>query len=80
MPTPDIEFSRKLLIEAHDLVRKHFPQIKMVHTVGWTYKHSKRGWEWHGPDQFYWHGKADNGYHARYLGWMAWLKHKGVTV
>ena len=80
MVSPDITISRKLLIEAHNLVRKHFPQLKMLHTVGWTHQSSPRFWEFHGPDQFYWHGKADNGYHARYLGWLAWLKHKGIAV
>lgn len=80
MPTPNITISRKLLIEAHDLVRKHFPQLKAIHTVGWTHQSSPRFWEFHGPEQFYWHGKADNGYHARYLGWLAWLRSKGVEV
>lgn len=78
--TPDIAISRKLLTEAHDLLRKHFPQMKNVHMIGWTHKCGRDTWEFHGPDKFYWHGKAANAYDARYQGWMSWLKHKGIEV
>jgi hypothetical protein len=73
-------FNRKLLTQTHDLVRKHFPQTKMIHTIGWTFKSGVWDWEWHGPDGFTWTGRADDAYEARSLGWMAWLKHKGIKI
>lgn len=30
-------------------------------------------WEFWGPKDFYWHGRADNAYEARANGWQAWL-------
>jgi hypothetical protein len=44
----------------------------------WTYRCMKDHWEFHGPDEFYWHGSADGGYDARAKGWAAYLRHKGV--
>lgn len=43
----------------------------------WVYQHSgfRNSWEFHGPDDFYWDGTADNAYHARARGWNAWLDH-----
>ncbi len=38
------------------------------------------GWEFHGPDKFYWHGRAGNAYEARYKGWMMWLEKQGVDL
>jgi hypothetical protein len=64
-------FCRLLLKEAHELVRKRDPQIKLRKAWIW---HSGRSWEFHAPDGFYWHGRADNAFDARYKGWMAWLE------
>jgi hypothetical protein len=37
-------------------------------------------WEFHGPDNYYWHGNASGAYEARYKGWMAWLESQGIIV
>lgn len=76
--TYSIAISRKLLTEAHDLLRKHFPQMKNVHMIGWTFKYDDH-WEFH-INGFIWHGKANNAYDARYKGWISWLKHKGIEI
>jgi hypothetical protein len=51
--------------------------IKPLTTVAerkaaWVYHFERDSWEFHGPDGFYWHGSADNAYHARQQGWEAW--------
>src|SRR5690349_9499912 len=33
-------------------------------------------WEFHGPDNFYWHGQATCAIEARCNGWQAWLRQK----
>ena len=71
----NVAFCRRLLKEAHDEVRKHFPEIKL--REAWVYGYGRGQWEFHGPDGFYWHGRAGNAYDARYHGWMAWLAKMG---
>jgi hypothetical protein len=75
----NIVFSRALLLQAHAEVKKHFPQTNL-RSGAWTYHFVRDNWEFHGPDQFYWHGSASNAYEARYKGWMAWLRHKGINL
>jgi hypothetical protein len=76
-PSVNIMFCMRLMKEAHKLVKKHFPAIK-VRSAAWTYHLGRGHWEFHGPERFYWHGSADNGWEARYKGWMAYLQHKGI--
>lgn len=40
--------------------------------AAWVYHFGRQDWEFHGPDEFYWHGHADNAYDARAKGWQAW--------
>lgn len=40
----------------------------------WVIRVGRQHWEFHGPDDFYWHGGADNAYDARASGWNAWLE------
>jgi hypothetical protein len=40
----------------------------------WTTNVGRDHWEFHGPENFYWHGRADNANDARAKGWNAWLK------
>jgi hypothetical protein len=52
--------------------------VKQVTTTqerkdAWVYKCMKNHWEFHGPNEFYWHGSADNAYDARAKGWSAFL-------
>ena len=72
----DTSFCRFILSEAHALVRKHFPAMKL--RSAWVWHAGRDLWEFHGPDEFYWHGRASNAYDARYRGWMAWLRSKGI--
>lgn len=39
----------------------------------WVWNAGHGRWEFHGPDGFYWHGRAANAYDARWKGWSAWL-------
>jgi hypothetical protein len=69
-------FCRTLLAGAHADVKKHFPHINL--RTAWVYKTDRQSWEFHGPDDFYWYGHADNAYDARAKGWWAWLRKMGV--
>jgi hypothetical protein len=72
----DVAFCRALLAQAHNEVKAEFPDVNLREDV-WVWKASRDHWEFHGPDDFYWHGTASNTFEARYKGWMAWLKSKG---
>ncbi len=72
----NLVFCRNLLKSAIAEVRIHFPAVQTK--FAWVWHIGRNHWEFHGPEAFYWHGSADNAYDARYKGWMAWLKHKGV--
>ncbi len=77
MPGIDVLFSRALLAQALPLIRA---AGKRVNKDAWVWRFRRDHWEFHGPDDFVWHGSADNAYDARYKGWMAWLRSKGVEV
>lgn len=77
MSNVDIAFCRSLLSMAHESVKLHYPEINLVKDA-WVYHFIRDHWEFHGPDKFYWDGSASNAYEARYKGWTAWLKSKGV--
>jgi hypothetical protein len=74
-----VRTSRELLKLGANLVIKHYPTIR-PYKDGWTYKTGRSQWEFHGPGNFYWHGRASNAYDARYKGWMAWLEKRGVDI
>lgn len=73
--------TRTLLIEAHKEVKKHFPNINLKSKQFWVYGYGNRGhkqsWEFHGPNGFYWHGRASDAFDARSKGWMSWLEKMG---
>lgn len=75
----NILFTRHLLAKAHKLVKQHFPKINLVADC-WIYHFHRDSWEFYGPNKFYWNGRADNAYEARYKGWMAWLEKRGVNI
>lgn len=59
------------------LLRSVMKDINPVTTVAerksaWVYHFGRGHWEFHGPDEFYWDGRADNAYDARAKGWLAW--------
>jgi hypothetical protein len=72
----NLVFSRLMLKRMHAEVKTYFPSTNLIKDA-WVWN-SRRHWEFHGPEKFYWSGRADNAYHARYKGWSAWLQHKGV--
>jgi hypothetical protein len=40
----------------------------------WVWHAGRGHWEFHGPNNYYWHGRAYNAYEARYKGWSAFLE------
>lgn len=60
------------------LLRQVVPGVKAagkrVNKDAWVWHAGRDHWEFHGPDDYYWHGSADNAYEARYKGWSAWLQ------
>jgi hypothetical protein len=67
----DVVLARALLMVCLDELRKFRPHINR--TDGWVSKVGPDHWEFHGPAEFYWHGRADNAYEARWRGWLEWL-------
>jgi hypothetical protein len=67
--SPDVEFSRLLLRGVLSDVRK--AGVLRI-SEAWVISTSRGHWEFHYRD-FYWHGRADNAFHARYHGWCAYL-------
>jgi len=74
----NIAMSRDLMVVAQRLVKQYFPKVHLQRQA-WTWHAGRGHWEFHGPDKFYWHGRAANAYHARYQGWTAWLRSKGIN-
>ena len=68
----NIAFSRNLLgcLRAEPNFRK---SGKGLMKDGYVMHLGRDNWEFHGPDKFYWYGRAHNAYEARYKGWSAWL-------
>lgn len=64
------------LQETHAEVKRRFPEINLKSARYWTYKLGRDQWEFHGPNSFYWHGRAFSGWEARQKGWEAWLRTK----
>lgn len=71
MSNINISFSRQLLSQIIPAVKA---AGKRVNKDAWVYHFYRDHWEFYGPDNFYWHGSADNAYEARYKGWSAWLE------
>ena len=79
MSNIDVVFTRMLLSQAHQLVKLHFPDLNLRRNA-WVYKYPRDHWDFHGPDGFYWYGRAGTAYEARYKGWMAWLSKQGINL
>jgi hypothetical protein len=41
--------------------------------IVWVAQVLRDRWEFHGPQQFYWYGRASNEYEARHRGWNAYF-------
>ena len=74
----EIAFSRSHMRLVTSDVRKHFPGIKV--SKAWVYNFGRDHWEFHGPDDFYWHGRASNAFDARAKGWGAYLRKMGKDI
>ena len=73
----NISFSRALLAQIVPVVRDEgYRPLKDA----WVWCAGRDHWEFHGPDDYYWHGSADNAYEARYKGWIAFLASKGIDA
>ena len=68
----NVTFCRKLLKRVMDDIKRLTSPAERK--AAWVYHFSSGDqWEFHGPDRFYWHGRADNAYDARAQGWQAWM-------
>jgi hypothetical protein len=67
----DLVFCRHLLAQVKPRVQA---AGKRIVRDAWVWCAGRNHWEFHGPDKFYWHGRAANAYDARYKGWCAWLE------
>lgn len=73
----NIEFSRIYLRLVTQDLKRAFPDIKSRKDA-YVIKSTGDLWEFHGPDEFYWYGRADNAYDARAKGWESYMSSKGV--
>lgn len=71
MASIDTQFCRALLAQIIPIVRD---AGKRPVKDAWVWKVGRDHWEFHGPDDYYWHGSACNAYEARYKGWLEWLE------
>lgn len=69
----DVTFCRSLLSEVRKEIKVSYPHIR-TNKDAWVWCAGRDHWEFHGPGEYYWHGRAGNAYDARYKGWMAWLQ------
>ncbi len=69
-------FSRSFLAEVHAEVKRNYPEIQRIMRAAWVIHTTFGQWEFHGPDNFYTHFRAEDAYHARAKGWEAWMAHK----
>jgi len=72
------DFNRRLMARVHEEIRAVGVRAPMK--AAWVHR-SGRQWEFHGPhpetfapNGFYWHGRAEDAYHARSKGWESWLQ------
>lgn len=78
MDTWDHNFCRYFLSLVMKDVRKHVSKEDIKKSWGWKFQ--KGQYEFHGPEQFYWNGKACCMWHAKTNGWESYLRHKGIEV
>lgn len=69
----DVAFSRSLLSVLVQNMKAVHPDVSVMRDA-WVWHFNRNHWEFHGPNGYYWHGRASCAYEARYKGWMAWLE------
>ena len=67
-------FCRLLLKEVMKTVRKHISKKDIEKSYAWKGSIFVRSMEFHGPNDFYWHGQACCLWHAKAQGWEAYLR------
>jgi hypothetical protein len=72
----NVEFSRACL---HQLAPSVEAAGHRSMKDAWVWHDGHRHWEFHGPNKFYWYGRADNAYDARFKGWSAFLEKHNPT-
>jgi len=72
------KFCRILLVEVMEDVRKHVSKEDIKSAWTWRSSSFRNTAEFHGPDDFNWHGQACCLWHARVQGWEAYLRKIGV--
>jgi len=74
----DVVFCRHMLASVHRDVKAARPAVNLRKDA-WVWGPAFRdNWEFHGPGEFYWYGRAANAFDARAKGWSAWLRKEGV--
>lgn len=71
------DFCRSLLTTTMQDVNPHTTVEQRKKSWGYVFDSLGSG-EFHGPDDFYWHGNACCLWSARSNGWDAWLTEKGL--
>lgn len=74
---PNTAFCRSMLRYTMETVKRFTTAAQRKDA--WVYKTGRQSWEFHGPDEFYWYGTADNAADARSQGWEAWLRRQGIN-
>lgn len=72
----NVAFCRELLRRLEPEVKAINPTISVWRRPSWVYQYDRsQDWEFHFGD-FYWYGRADNAFDARWQGWSAWLEER----
>ena len=73
----DHTFCRLYVKEVMKAVRKYTTAEQRKKAWAWKMDSLGRTGEFHGPDDFYWHGSAHCLWEARAKGWEAWMQKQG---
>lgn len=74
------------IFDDHSFCRTHLARVMVdvrEHTTdeqrkaAWVYKYDDQGAEFHGPDNYYWYGRACCKWQARAEGWQDWMRNEG---
>lgn len=76
-PDVNVAFCRTYLAMVLADVREHTTADQRKAVWVWCMDRKRGDWEFHGPDGYYWDGRADNAYDARAKGWAAWMREQG---
>lgn len=76
----DHDFCRSILRETMVGVRQVTTVAERKAAWAWRSDLLSRSGEFHGPDDFYWHGNSCCLWHAKSQGWTVWLQSKGLET